>query len=209
VSILGSGSNVSVRHIKTYEDLSGIIRACRMLGKKIILTSGTFDLLHIGHGRYFESARKSAGVDPDNIVLVVGVDSDAKVRSRKGPNRPIVPEDERVEMLCHIRHVDIVFIKGEKDLHWQLIKTVRPDVLIISERSKYNDDELEQLKEFCGSVVVLESQAVTSTSAKIRRLLVGVAEDVKKKIDVVERTMSEEFNRFRQIVDELLGGGEK
>src|SRR3712207_9256771 len=75
---------------KTVEHLKGI-------GLKIVLTSGSFDLIHLGHVKYLAKAKR------EGDVLVVGVDSDAKIRRRKGEDRPMVPEQERLEMLAHQR----------------------------------------------------------------------------------------------------------
>lgn len=207
--IFGPGSNISVRHVKSYEELEERIKACKTLGMKIALVSGTWDLLHVGHCRYFEKAKQSAAPDINDTVLVVGVDSDTKVKVRKGKNRPIIPQEERVEMLCNIRHVDLAIIKEINDSKWKLIKTVRPDVLVISERNKYTPEEYEQLKEWCGQLIILESQATTSTTAKIRLLLVGVAQDMKNNFDALRQRMYKEFDNFSLMLDELIGGKEK
>lgn len=157
--------------------------------EKIVLTQGTYDLVHIGHARYFQKARSYGD------FLIVGVDSDEKVRARKGPDRPVVPEEERLEMLTYLKSVDAVVIKQLKDPKWNLIKTIRPDVLVAT-RQTYNEKELEQLKEFCKKVVVLDPMATTSTSAKIRRLQIGMAKKIadvlgKKLITTIEKTLEE------------------
>ncbi len=66
-------------------------------------------------------------------LLIVGVDSDAKVRERKGPNRPIVPESERIQILSHLRHVDAITIKLDTEKPNGLIKLIRPDVLVLQD----------------------------------------------------------------------------
>ncbi len=171
--IFGPGSNLKERYVPEHEKLQSIVDGLRKLisNIKIVLTMGTFDILHIGHSRYLERAKEYGN------ILIVGVDSDEKVRRRKGPNRPVVPAEERREMLSHIRHVDLVTDKNEGDPKWHLIRLVRPDVLIATAET-YSDEELERLKEFCGQVVVLEPQALTSTTAKLRRLHMKVAEEM-------------------------------
>ena len=131
--------------------------------KKIVLTQGVFDMLHIGHAQYLEKA-KSYG-----DVLVVGIDSDALTRKRKGEGRPIVPQDERINMLLHLRHVDYVVLRDvDKELE-ALIKEVRPDVYIASESTK--DFTVDQaLAACCGEVHVLPPQATTSTTARVREV---------------------------------------
>jgi len=151
-----------------YGKIKSLIEHCKELGMKIVLTQGAFDMIHVGHGRYLKTAKSHGD------LLVVGVDSDAKIKFRKGPERPVVPQEERIEMLSHLRYVDLVFLKEVKDPKWALIKAIRPDVLIAT-ASTYNKSQLKALKAFCGKVLVLEPMATTSTSAKIRRLQIGTA----------------------------------
>ncbi|MBW7955823.1 adenylyltransferase/cytidyltransferase family protein [Patescibacteria group bacterium] len=148
-----------------------VVKKYRKEGKSIVLTQGVFDLVHIGHARYCQEAKKYGD------VLIVGVDSDEKVRHRKGPDRPIVPQEERLEMLTYLRAVDAVVLKELNAVKLNLIKLVQPDVLVAT-RDTYTDQQLEDLKEFCGRVVVLDPMATTSTSAKIRRLQIGAAKKI-------------------------------
>lgn len=174
-----TGSCVDKRYVRTYEEMCERVKALRTLGYKIGLTSGVWDLKHIGHERYLERLKER--VD----IVIVGVDNDEKTRRKKGPDRPIVPELERVEALCHTRHVDLVFLKGADDEKWQLIKTVRPDVLLLSERSIRTEEEQAQLRELCGEILMVESQATTSASARIRRLHTSGITEAKRKLDAV------------------------
>jgi D-beta-D-heptose 7-phosphate kinase/D-beta-D-heptose 1-phosphate adenosyltransferase len=167
-SIFGVESNFKDRFFSDYKKLKHLVGHCRGLGCKIVLTQGTYDMVHIGHARYLETAKKHGD------FLIVGVDSDEKVRHRKGPERPVVPEEERLEMLTHLRCVDAVFLKELKDPTWGLIKVVRPDVLIATKET-YSKKQISDLKKYCSKVVVLNPQATTSTSAKIRRLQIGTA----------------------------------
>ncbi len=191
--IFGPGSNVQGRVFRSLDQLAPVIEACKLLELRVVLTSGTFDLLHVGHGRYLEQAKQRGD------VLVVGVDSDGKVRKKKGPHRPVVHEDERMEIVCQNRSVDLVYLKQETDPKWHLIKAVRPDVLIATQET-YGAGELEALKEYCGEVVVLESQATTSTTARVRSILIGPVEAVKERL----RAAVEDVNAF---LDNLTGGG--
>lgn len=89
-----------------------------------MFTNGCFDLMHIGHTRYLRAARELGD------VLVVGVNSDASVRSLdKAPDRPIVPESQRAEVLAALGCVDYVIIFNESD-PLRLITSVQPDVLV-------------------------------------------------------------------------------
>lgn len=162
--------------VDSYENLVVLVNAAKTLGSKIVLTSGSWDLKHIGHDRYLRMARSHGD------FLVVGVECDERIKKKKGKYRPVVPEEERVESLAHLQYTNIVFVKGVSDEKWKLIKTVSPDTLIISKRTNYKEGELKTLEEFCGQIVVLESQAETSTTAKIRRLQTGVLNDAINKM---------------------------
>ncbi len=96
----------------------------RSKGNRIVFTNGCFDLMHIGHTRYLEAARALGD------VLVVGVNSDASVRRlNKAPDRPIVPDAQRAEVLAALSCVDFVTVFDESD-PLQLITAVQPDVLV-------------------------------------------------------------------------------
>jgi rfaE bifunctional protein nucleotidyltransferase chain/domain len=166
--IFGFDANTADRFIERHNDMVRKVEHLKGLGARIVLTSGSFDLIHIGHARYLEEAKKHGD------FLVVGVDGDDKIKKRKGPDRPIVPENERVEMLTHIRCVDLITIKRAEDEKWRLIKGIRPDILIATQET-YTVEQLGALKEFCREVIVLEPQAETTTSAKIRKLQIGLA----------------------------------
>lgn len=116
------------------EELVAAMARAREKGHRIVFTNGCFDLMHIGHTRYLEQA-KSLG-----DLLVVGVNSDASVRSLdKAPGRPIVPEAQRAEVVAALRCVDYVVIFSEPD-PGRLIAAVQPDVLV-----KGGDWALEQI----------------------------------------------------------------
>lgn len=174
--VFGLGSNFRDRFIPDFNKLKKTIDHCRGLGIKIVLTQGTYDMAHIGHARYFEEAKKHGD------LLVVGVDSDKKVKARKGPDRPVVPQEERLEMVTHLRSVGIVTLKEHNAPRWHLIKTVRPDVLIMTKemKEKYTKQEMKEINSYCGKVVVLNPMATTSTSAKIRLLQLGIAKKFEK-----------------------------
>ena len=90
---------------------------------KTVFTNGCFDLLHVGHLRYLQEARELGS------KLIVGLNSDASVKRLKGEQRPIVPQDERREMLLGIKPVDEVIIFDE-DTPLRLIQEVCPDILV-------------------------------------------------------------------------------
>lgn len=99
------------------------IDALRKEGKKIAFTNGCFDILHVGHVRYLKEARKTAD------ILILALNSDSSVRAIKGDKRPLVPEDERAEVLAGLECVDFVTIFPELT-PLELICYLKPDVLI-------------------------------------------------------------------------------
>lgn len=188
--LFGFKANPEARFVPDYETLEAYVDALRVLGMKIVLTSGSFDMVHVGHARYLEKAKEYGD------VLVVGVDSDAKVKKRKGDSRPVVPEEERVQMLAHMRPVDLVTLKYPDEPQWGLIKRIKPDTLIVTAET-YTPEVIHELEEICGRVVVLEPQAETSTSAKIRLMHIGWSHEIVEPIDqaLEEHGVSEQLRR--------------
>lgn len=92
----------------------------RKQGAKIVLATGCFDLLHIGHIRYLEGAKLLGD------VLIAGINCDSQVSVLKGENRPFIPERERAEIIASLRAVDYVTIFSEPTVA-ELIRTIRPD----------------------------------------------------------------------------------
>ena len=93
----------------------------RKQGDKIVLANGCFDLLHVGHVRYLHAAKQLGG------RLLVAINSDDSVRALKGAGRPLMPADERAEILASLEDVDAVVIFAEPDVR-ALIREIRPDV---------------------------------------------------------------------------------
>ena len=104
--------------------LTPLLQKARQQQQKIVFTNGCFDVMHVGHTRYLQAAKDLGD------ILVVGVNSDASVRSLdKAPDRPIVPETQRAEVLAALGCIDYVVIFHESD-PLQLITTIQPDVLV-------------------------------------------------------------------------------
>ncbi|HVE80585.1 MAG TPA: adenylyltransferase/cytidyltransferase family protein [Candidatus Dormibacteraeota bacterium] len=168
--IFGDEANFSDRYITELGDLCQLVEHLKGIGLKIVLTSGSFDLIHLGHLKYLELAKNMGD------VLIVGVDGDEKIRRRKGPDRPMVPQDERLETLAYQRPVDILYVKGADDERWSLISTVQPDVLVLSNDHGYKPGEMKALKKFCGEIAVMERQSTTTTSERIRQMFMHLGE---------------------------------
>jgi rfaE bifunctional protein nucleotidyltransferase chain/domain len=103
------------------EELVRWVDARRAAGARIVLTNGVFDLLHLGHVRYLQQARALGD------ALVVGINSDASTRRLKGPDRPLVPQSERAEVLAALACIDAVTVFDE-DTATRLVAELRPEV---------------------------------------------------------------------------------
>src|SRR3989304_783882 len=109
--------------ILNISELSSIVKSLKQSGKRIVLTNGCFDIIHVGHVRYLKEARNLGD------MLVVGLNSDESVRAIKGINRPIVPQEERAEVLSSLRYVDFVVVFNEPD-PYNIIAALKPDILV-------------------------------------------------------------------------------
>ena len=110
--------------VKQRQELAALLQSHRQAGKRIVFTNGCFDLMHVGHTRYLQAAKDLGD------LLVVAVNSDASVRSlNKAPDRPIVSEAQRAEVVAALGCVDYVILFNEPDPQ-SLIAALQPDVLV-------------------------------------------------------------------------------
>lgn len=154
----------SKRKVKSVEQLRMLIKRLRKNGKKIVFTNGCFDILHIGHIRYLEKAKKLGN------VLIVAVNSDTSVRRIKGKGRPIIPQDERVEILASLECVDYVVIFDEVTPA-RIIERLQPDVLV--KGKDYKDYQIAGagiVEKNGGRIVRIPLEKGKSTTAIIRKI---------------------------------------
>ena len=109
--------------VRDDDSLGAFVREQRAAGRRIVFTNGVFDILHPGHVRSLQAARRHGD------LLIVGLNSDASVRRNKGPARPINPENERAEVLAALACVDAVAVFDE-DTPDAIIRRVQPDILV-------------------------------------------------------------------------------
>ncbi|MEW6673989.1 MAG: D-glycero-beta-D-manno-heptose 1-phosphate adenylyltransferase [Thermodesulfobacteriota bacterium] len=114
--------DVSSKIIKL-ENFLKKIKSIRQAGKRVVFTNGCFDILHVGHVRYLQSAKA------EGDILVIGLNSDRSVRIIKGENRPVIGEQQRAEVLASVAFVDYIILFDEPDPH-RLIAAIAPDVLV-------------------------------------------------------------------------------
>ena len=151
--------------IKETKTLLRIIKDLKAKGKRIVFTNGCFDLLHIGHIRYLEEAKALGD------VLVIGVNSDSSVRKLKGPQRPILPEEERTEILSGLGCVDYITLFDEID-PLKLITSLQPNVLVKGgDWTKEQTVGREVVERSGGEVVILPFVQGASTSNLIETIL--------------------------------------
>ncbi len=189
--ILSPHASFETRLVGTLDEMAEKIASLKQLGYKVVLTSGSFDLIHLGHVKYLARAKEFGD------VLAVGVDSDAKIRRRKGDDRPMVPEQERLEMLAYQRPVDLIYLKNDGDQRWGLIKAAKPDVLVLTEGHAYSEDEQKALLEFCGRIEVVERQSSVTTSERIRQMYMNLGDRLGPRLAAV----------LPELIDSLLKRG--
>jgi rfaE bifunctional protein nucleotidyltransferase chain/domain len=151
----------------TLDEAAAFVGEQRRLGRKIVFTNGVFDLLHPGHVRYLTAARA------EGDALVVGVNSDRSVRANKGPNRPVMPEQERAEVLAALACVDAVAVFDE-ETPAAIIARLQPDVLV--KGADWAEDAIvgrDIVEARGGRVVRMPIEAGWSTSAIILKTRTG------------------------------------
>lgn len=149
-------------NIKSRSEIIALSKELKNKDKKIIFTNGCFDLLHAGHVKYLEAAKKFGD------VLILGLNSDQSVKSIKGANRPINNQSDRAYMLAALEVVDYVVIFDE-DTPYELIKSIKPSVLVKGGDYKghkvIGEDVVDELK----LVDFIEEKSTTQTIDKILR----------------------------------------
>jgi rfaE bifunctional protein nucleotidyltransferase chain/domain len=159
---LTESSQLGDSKILDRRQLRSRVEQWRRAGERVTLANGNFDLLHVGHVRYLRGAKALGG------KLVVAINSDASVRSLKGEGRPIMPEDERAEIVAALADVDAVVIFSELDVR-AIIREIRPDIQ--AKGTDYTAEsvpERDAVTEYGGRVAIVGDPKNHSTSEIIR-----------------------------------------
>ncbi len=146
------------------KDLKEKIDAAKTAGKRVIFTNGCFDIIHAGHTHYLARARDLGD------ILVVAVNSDSSVRGIKGEKRPLIPEDERAEVIAALGCVDFVTIFEEPDPQ-TLIDLLRPDVLV--KGGDWREEDVvgrESVASWGGKVIIIPHKKGLSTTNIVERI---------------------------------------
>lgn len=138
------------------------VRQWRRAGERVVLANGNFDLLHVGHVRYLHGAKALGG------KLIVAINSDESVRALKGEGRPVMPAEERAEIIAALADVDAVVIFPELDVR-ALIREIRPDF-----QAKGTDYTVETVPERdvvaeCGGRVAIVGDTKDHSTSEIIR----------------------------------------
>jgi rfaE bifunctional protein nucleotidyltransferase chain/domain len=147
-------------------ELDKWLHALRDSGKKLVVTNGCFDLLHLGHVTYLEAAKNQGD------VLLVGVTSDRAVGELKGPGRPVNSEDDRASVLASLESVDAVYIFPEKTAERFLVE-VKPDIYVKGgdyTLDTINQDERRIVEKAGGKVVILAFVPGKSSTDLLKKL---------------------------------------
>lgn len=150
--------------LKRLDELMKIVEGQKKENKRIVFTNGCFDILHLGHIRYLREAKKLGD------ILIVGLNSDNSVSSLKGPDRPLVKEKDRAEILSTLEMVDYIVIFNELTPK-NLIDKIIPDVLV--KGGDWREEEVvgrDTVEAQGGEVVIIPEVKGYSTSAFIKRI---------------------------------------
>lgn len=151
-------------------DLMVLHEKLKEKGKKIVFTAGSWDLLHVGQCRYLEEAKARGD------ILVVGVSSNEAIKRVKGPNKPILDEKIRAEMLTYLRSVDFVTILPEPSCTPSL-GLLQPDIFITVKEdwaAAYKESkEYKTVTKYGGEVVVVDRQSTALSTTKIVQRAIG------------------------------------
>lgn len=158
------------KRLISQSDLMSLHESLKERDKKIVFTAGSWDLLHVGQCRYLEEAKSKGD------ILVVGVSSNEAIRRVKGPNKPILDEKIRAEMLTYLRSVDFVTILPEPSCA-PTLGLLRPDTFItVREDWAANYKESKEYKivtKYGGAVEVVDRQSTALSTTKIVQRAIG------------------------------------
>jgi D-glycero-beta-D-manno-heptose 1-phosphate adenylyltransferase len=150
------------RKIVSRAELRQLVADWRAAGERVTLTNGCFDILHVGHIRYLQAAHNLGG------KVIVAVNSDDSVRALKGEGRPVMPAEERAEILAALSDVDAVVVFPEKDVR-AIIREIHPD--FHAKGTDYTEESVPERNEVeaCGGRVVIVGDPKNHSATDIIR----------------------------------------
>jgi len=155
--------NENKQKIVSRDTLRERVAEWRRAGQQIVLANGCFDLLHVGHIRYLRGAKALGG------KLVLAMNSDASVRQMKGEGRPLMPEQERAEIVAALSDVDAVVLFDEPDVR-ALVREIRPDIHAKgTDYTRENVPERDEVLAYGGRIEIVGDPKDHSTSELLKR----------------------------------------
>lgn len=155
---------MSLSKIAPRDQIAERVRDAQARGQVVAMANGVFDLIHVGHVRYLQAARQMAD------LLVVAVNSDASTRAYKGPDRPMIPEAERAEMVAALACVDFVLIFDELDVR-PTLRALRPDIHVKgTDYTEASIPERDEVLAYGGRVAIAGDPKDHSSTETIARL---------------------------------------
>jgi len=152
------------KKIRNLRKLEKLISYLKSRGKKVVFTNGCFDLLHYGHVKYLQDAKKKGD------ILVVGINSDASVKRIKGKTRPVINEKGRLRLIAGLESVDYALLFKE-DTPLKIIKSLKPDVLV--KGADWKRDNIvgrDTVASYGGSIATVKFIKGYSTSGLIKKI---------------------------------------
>ena len=180
--------------ITTREELAERVAAWRKAGKIVGFTSGSFDLLHAGHAAYLEAAKEHCD------ILIVAVNTDESVRSYKGPDRPLVLQDARAQMIAALESVDFVFLFNERRNRTN-IETLKPSLYI--KAGDYSPEQLtsaDAVKKHGGDILLLPMKEGMSTTNLFKKIVKVFGGKVNETVDETKQAASETREQQRAVL---------
>ncbi|MBI4100634.1 adenylyltransferase/cytidyltransferase family protein [Candidatus Microgenomates bacterium] len=145
-----------------------ISQKLRGAGKTIVLVGGCFDILHLGHIKFLEEAKKADG------ILFIALESDHNVRRRKGGARPINSQKDRAKILAALKHVDFVILLPDMrgfDNYFEMVETINPHFIAVTEGDYHFDLKKRQAEKIGAQILVVTPVLRTKSTTKIAQLL--------------------------------------
>lgn len=151
-----------------FEAVQQLAQAAHAQGQTVVLVTGVFDVLHYEHQQFLEKARSLGD------VLVVGLETDNRVKELKGPDRPVTTAEQRVENLVAWNIADAVFVLPEKfhelEDYRLLLRQLQPQILAVSSHTDFQEVKEQLMREIGGEVVIAhEHNPAISTSLLLRQ----------------------------------------
>jgi rfaE bifunctional protein nucleotidyltransferase chain/domain len=155
---------MTINRILTKDDLISQVEEAKATGKKVVFANGCFDVLHVGHIRYLEAAKALGD------ILIVAINADEQARLLKGKDRPILPQDQRAEIVSALETVDLVTIFTEPTVT-ELLLALQPD--IHAKGTDYTEEtvpERDVVRSFGGQVAIVGDPKNHSSSDMIEKI---------------------------------------